>query len=127
MASIKHENTSSVVRHMLSDLKVRGSILSQAVLSFCCDVRIYTGFYSETTSENTSSKHERYTRNGANRISSLTQVLYTCFRAFELVFCTLVTRDIVYWEVIVHSCTNKSKLPIHHRKKCIRMVLCFVH
>ena len=48
--------------------------------------------------ENTSSKHKRYTRNGANRISSLTRVSYTCFRAFELVLCTLATRDIVYWD-----------------------------
>ena len=102
MSSIRHKYTSSVVRHMLAYLKVRGSIPSQAVLSFCCDLRINTSFYSEITSENTSSKHERYTRNGANRISSLTRVLFTCFRAFELVVCRLITRDIVYWDVYVY-------------------------
>ena len=84
---------------MLANYKVRGSILSEAVLSFCYHVRIYMSFYTEITRENTSSKHKRYTRNGANRISSLTRVSYTCFRAFELVLCTLITRDIVYWDV----------------------------
>ena len=95
MSSIRHKYTSSVVRHMLAYLKVRGSIPSQAVLSFCCDLRINTSFYSEIT-------NERYTRNGANRISSLTRVLFTCFRAFELVVCRLITRDIVYWDVYVY-------------------------
>ena len=61
-------------------------------------VRNYTSFATEIMREITSSKHERYTRNGANRISSLTRVSYTCFRAFELVFWRLLTRDIVYWE-----------------------------
>ena len=74
MFSIKHEYTSSVEKHMLANQKVRGSILSQAVLSFCCPVRIYTSLYTEITRKNTSSKHEGYTRNGANRISSLTRV-----------------------------------------------------
>ena len=59
---------------MLAYHKVRGSIPSEAVLSFCYHVRIYTSFYTEITRENTSSKHERYMRNGANRISSLTRV-----------------------------------------------------
>ena len=59
---------------MLANQKVRGSILSQAEYSFCGPVRIYTSFHREITRENTSSKHERYTRNGANRISSLTRV-----------------------------------------------------
>ena len=59
---------------MLANQKVKGSILSLAELSFCGHARIYTSFHREKTRENTSSKHERYTRNGANRISSLTRV-----------------------------------------------------
>ena len=59
---------------MLANQKVRGSILSQAEHSFCGPGRIYTSFHREITRENTSSKHERYTRKGANRISSLTRV-----------------------------------------------------
>ena len=96
MSSINQECNSSVVKHMLANPKVRGSILSQAELFFS-PARIYTSFYTEITRQNTSSKHERYTRNGANRISSLTRVWYTYFRSFELVFCTVVTRDIVCW------------------------------
>ena len=74
MSLIKHRYTSSVEKHMLANQKVSGSILRHAELSFCCPVRIYMSFYTEITRENTSSKHERYTRNGANRISSLTRV-----------------------------------------------------
>ena len=74
MSLIKHRYTSSVEKHMLANQKVSGSILRHAELSFCGPVRIYTSFYTEITRENTSSKHERYTRNGANRISSLTRV-----------------------------------------------------
>ena len=59
---------------MLTNLKVRGSILSEAEHSFCGPGRIYTRFHREITRENTSSKHEKYTRKGANRISSLTGV-----------------------------------------------------
>ena len=99
MSAISPEHSSSVERHMLVNQEVRGSILRPTVL-FSCHVRIYTSFHTENTRENTSSKHERYTRNRANRISSLTRVSYTCFRAFELVFCALLTRDIVYWVVI---------------------------
>ena len=54
---------------MLANQKVKGSILSEAELSFCCPVQIYTSFYTEITREKTSLKHERYTRNLANRIS----------------------------------------------------------
>ena len=85
MSTANHKYPSSVVRPMLANQKVRGSILHEAGLGFCCHVRIYTGFYTEITRENTSSKHERYTRNGANRISSLARNYYTCFRFFELV------------------------------------------
>ena len=74
MTPINQKYNSSVEKHMLANQKVRGSILSKAELNFCCFVRIYTSFYTEITRENTSSKHERYTRNGANRISSLTRV-----------------------------------------------------
>ena len=59
---------------MLAYQKVRGSILSQAEHNFCCPTRIYTSLYREIMKENTSLKHERYTRNGANRILSLTRV-----------------------------------------------------
>ena len=59
---------------MLANQKVRGSILGQGSIFFSFPVRIYTSFYREITRENTSPKHERYTRNGANRISSLTRV-----------------------------------------------------
>ena len=72
MSLIKHIYTSSVEKHMLANQKDRGSILSLAELSFCCPVQIYTTFYTEIIRENTSSKHERYTRNGANIITSLT-------------------------------------------------------
>ena len=71
---------------MLANQKVRSSILSQAEHSFCGPARIYASFHREITKKNTSSKHERYTRNGANRISSLT----LCFRPFELVLYTLI-------------------------------------
>ena len=40
-----------------------------------------------------SSKHRRYITNLASRISSLTQVYYTRFSFFELVFWTLATWD----------------------------------
>ena len=59
---------------MLANLKVWGSILSQGVPLFCCPVLIYTSFYTEITCGNTSSKHGRYTRNVANRISNLKQI-----------------------------------------------------
>ena len=49
-------------------------------------------------------------RKGANIISSLTRVSYTCFRTFELVFYTLLTRDIVYWEA---SPPVKPKKPVN--------------
>ena len=79
MFSIQHKYTSSVERHMLAYLKVRGSILGQGEPSFCCDVRIYTSLYTENTGGNTSSKHERYTRNGANRISEFNTSLIHVF------------------------------------------------
>ena len=79
MFSIQHKYTSSVERHMLAYLKVRGSILSRAEFSFCCNVRIYTSFYTEITGENTCSKHERYKRNGANRISQFNTSLIHVF------------------------------------------------
>ena len=59
---------------MLANHEVWGSILSEAIISFCYHVRINTSFYTEITRENMSSKHERYTRNEADRISSLTLV-----------------------------------------------------
>ena len=62
---------------MLDNSKVWGSILSQGVPLFCGTVLLDTGFYTEITRKNTSSKHRRYTRNVANRISSLKQVYYT--------------------------------------------------
>ena len=74
MSSTNHKCNSSVEKYMLADQKVRGSILSQAEHSFCGPAQIYTSFHREITRENTSSKHERYTRNGANRISSITRV-----------------------------------------------------
>ena len=74
MSSINHKCNSSVVKHMLANPKVRGSILSLAELSSFGPARIYTSFYTEITRQNTSSKYERYTKNGANRISSLTGV-----------------------------------------------------
>ena len=40
------------------------------------------------------------TRNVANRISETNTSSYTCFSFIELVFWTLVTRDIVYWEML---------------------------
>ena len=93
MSSIKHQYNSSVERHMLGNQKVWGLILSQVVPRFCCSVRIHASFYTEITRENTSSGNGSYTRNVANRISSLTQVYSMCFSVFELVFWTLVTWD----------------------------------
>ena len=58
---------------MLANQKVWDAILSQVVHQFCCPVQIYTSFYTEITKDRTSSKHERYTRNVANRISSCVQ------------------------------------------------------
>ena len=78
---------------MLANQKVWGSILSQGVPLFCCPVLIDTSFYTEITRKNTSSKHGRYTRNVANRISSLKQIYNTCFSFFELVFWMLSTQD----------------------------------
>ena len=74
MSGNNHKCTSSVEKDMLANQKVSGSILSQAEHNFCGPKRIYTSFYREITKKNTSSKHERYTRKGANRISSLTRV-----------------------------------------------------
>ena len=74
MSSINPKYSSSVERHMLANQKVMGSILSQAEHTFCGPARMYTSFYREITRKNTNSKHERYTRNGANRISSITLV-----------------------------------------------------
>ena len=74
MSSFNHKCNSSVAKHMLANQKVGGSILSQGEHSFCGPARIYTSFYREMTRENTSSKHERHTSNGANRTSSLTRV-----------------------------------------------------
>ena len=71
MSSNNHKCTSSVEKHILANQKVRGLILSLADHSFCGHAQIYTSFYREITRENMSSKHERYTRNGANRISSV--------------------------------------------------------
>ena len=93
MYSIKHEYNSSVERHMLDNLKVSGSILSQGEPLFCCPVLIYMSFHTEITRENTSSKHGRYTRNVAYKILSLKQVYYTCFSIFELVFWMLATQN----------------------------------
>ena len=78
---------------MLGNQKIWGLIISQGVPFLCCPVLIYTSFYTEITRENTSSKHGRYTRNVANRISSLKQVYYTSFCFFELVFWMLATQD----------------------------------
>ena len=89
MSLIKHEYNSSVERHMLANQKVWGLILSQGVPLPCCPVLIDT----EITRENTSSKHGRYTRNVANRISSLKQVYNTCCSFFELVFGMLATQN----------------------------------
>ena len=66
-------------------------------------LRIYTSFYLEIACQNSSSKHEVFTTNVANRTPSLTRVLYMCFSFIELVFWTLATRDIVYWEIITPS------------------------
>ena len=74
MSFTNHKHNSSVEKHLLANQKVSGSILSQAEHSFCGPARIYTSFHRDITREKTSSKHERYTRNGANRISSLTRV-----------------------------------------------------
>ena len=93
MSSIKHKFNSSVERHMLANQKVWGSILSQGVPLFCCPVLIDTSFYTEITRKNTCSKHGRYTRNVANRISSLKQVYNRCFSFFELEFWMLATQD----------------------------------
>ena len=93
MSSIKHKYNSSVVRHMLGNQKVWGSILSQEVTLLCCPVPIDTSFYTEITRKNMSTKHGRYTKNVANRISSLKQVNNSCFSFFELVFWMLATQD----------------------------------
>ena len=93
MSSIKHEYNSSVERHMLGNQKVWGSILSQGEPLFCCPVLIYMIFHTEITREHTSSKHGRYTRNVAYKISSLKQVYYMCFSIFELVFWMLAKRN----------------------------------
>ena len=53
---------------MLANPKDRASILSRGELSFFGPARIYTSFYTEITSENTSSKQERYMRNGESRV-----------------------------------------------------------
>ena len=62
MSSIKHEYTSSVVRHMLAYLKVRGLIPLVRQCLVCCDVRINTSFYPElkvkTQVQNTSGTRE---------------------------------------------------------------------
>ena len=78
---------------MLANQKVWGSTLSQGVPLSCCPVLIDTSFYTEITGRNTSSKHGRYMRNVANRISSLKEVYNTYFSFFELVFWMLATRD----------------------------------
>ena len=91
MSSIKQEYNSSVERHMLANQKVWVSILSQGVPLFCCPVLIDKSFYTEITRKNMSSKHGRYTRNVANRISSLKQVYNTRFNFFEHVI--LATQD----------------------------------
>ena len=93
MSSIKHEYNSSVERHMLANQKVWVSIVNQGVPRFCCHVLIDTSFYTEITRKNTSSKHGRYTRNVANRNSSLKQVYNTCFSFFDLVFWMLAKQD----------------------------------
>ena len=59
---------------MLANQKVMSSILSQAEHNLCGPARIYTSFYRKITRKNMSSRHKRYTRNGADRISSLTRV-----------------------------------------------------
>ena len=92
MSSIKHENNSSLERHMLTDQKVWGLILSQGLPFFCCPLLVDTSFYTEITRKR-SSKQVRYTRNVGNRISSLKQVYNTCFSFFELVFWMLATQD----------------------------------
>ena len=94
MSSIKQEYNSSVERHyMLANQKVWGSILSQGVPLFYFPVLIDMSFDTEITRKNTSSKHGRYTRNVANRTSSLKQVYNTCLSFFELMFWMLATQD----------------------------------
>ena len=44
MSSINHKCNSSVVKHMLANPKVRGSILNRAEISFFGPARIYTSF-----------------------------------------------------------------------------------
>ena len=72
MPRINYKCTSSVEKHVLANQNVRGSILSWAECSFFGPAQIYNSFYTEITRQNMSSKHERYTRNGANRISIFT-------------------------------------------------------
>ena len=74
MSLINHKYSSSVERYKLAYQKVRGSILAQVVLSFLLSLTNLHEYLPRSYRENTSSKHERCTRNRANRISSLTRV-----------------------------------------------------
>ena len=67
---MKHKLNSSVETHKLANQKVMGSILSQAELSFCGPTSIYTSLYTEIAGKT----RVLNTRNGGNRISSLTRV-----------------------------------------------------
>ena len=71
---------------MLGNQKIWGSIISQGVPFLCCPVLIYTSFYTEITRENTNSKHGRYTRNVANRISSLNRFITQVFASLSSCF-----------------------------------------
>ena len=84
MSPIKQEYNSSVERHMLTTQKVWGSIRSEVLPIFYCPVLIDVSFYTEITRKNTSSKHRRYTRNVASRISNPKQVYNMCFSFWML-------------------------------------------
>ena len=67
------KSDSLVEKHVHAVQKVWGSILGQVETFLISETNLHE-FYTDITGKNTSSKHERYTRNGANRISSLTRV-----------------------------------------------------
>ena len=123
MSSIKHKYDSSVERHM-----VWGLILTQVVLRFCCPVRIHTRFYTDITGENTSSKHERYMRNVANRTLSLTLVYYLCFSFFELMFRMLATRDKQnFLHVKTQDLIIWCEKPMGNNRNGVHRILCNTH
>ena len=51
MSSINHKYNSSVVKHMLANPKVRGSILTQAELSFCGHALEFTRVFKQKLQE----------------------------------------------------------------------------